>query len=146
MLRDNGDMTATTNSTVVKLVAADKFGADDRWDVVRFWSDEELVALGETTSPVDRSEFIEDARSTLEQLVADLDGVKAELEKLTSGAMMKVSLADETKLRVRSGTRITTQQIQQHGPDASDPSDSIPVFSCFKNASIPKPDEPEPNK
>lgn len=138
VLRDNGDMTAATKSTVVKLVAADKFGADDRWDVVRFWTDEELVALGETASPVERSEFIEDARSTLEQLVADLDGVKVELEKLTSGDMVKVSLADETKLSVRSGTRITTQQIQQHGPDVSDPTDSIPVFSCFKKASILK--------
>lgn len=123
---------------VVKIVPADKFNADDRWDVVRFWSDDELVALGENTSPVDRTAFIEEARTNLEQLSIDLEEVKSELEKLTSGKMLSISLADESLLSVRSGTRITTQQIQQNPPETGNPLDEVPVYSCFKNDTILK--------
>lgn len=123
---------------VVKIVSADKFKADDRWDVVRFWSDDELVALGESSSPVERTEFIEEARTTLEQLSSDLEEVKAELEKLTSGTMRTISLADEKLLTVRSGTRITTQQIQQNPPEQGNALDEVPVYSCFKNDTILK--------
>jgi type I restriction enzyme M protein len=39
---------------VVKIVDPSRFGPDDRWDVVRFWTDDEMVALGESASPVAR--------------------------------------------------------------------------------------------
>ncbi|OMC44026.1 N-6 DNA methylase [Mycobacterium sp. IS-1264] len=134
--REEGDLTAASNSPVVKIVEADGFGPDDRWDIFRFWSDDELVQLGETTSPVARDDFIDDARNTLEQLMNDLDEAKAELELLTSGPMADVSLADETLLTVRSGTRITTTQIQEHPP--INPDDEVVVYSCFKDATLTK--------
>lgn len=90
VFRDSGDPSLADASPVVKVVPAESFGPDDRWDVVRFWSDDELVKLGETTSPVERVAFIENARSTLDGLVSDLDDTKSELEKLTSEAMVEV--------------------------------------------------------
>ncbi len=137
--RDVGDPSLAVASPVVKVVPASHFGTDDRWDVVRFWSDEELVELGETTSPVERISFIEDARATLDGLVSDLDDAKCELDKLTAGMMEQVSLGDTSRFRVRSGTRITTKQIQDNPPDPGDQSDSgVPVYSCFRDASILK--------
>lgn len=97
-----------------------------------------FVGAGETGSSVERAAFIEDARATLEQLVADMDTAKSELDLLTSGAMNAVSLADESLFENRSGTRITTKQIRDHPPDPDDPSDNIKVYSCFKDAVIIK--------
>jgi type I restriction enzyme M protein len=137
--RDEGDSSLAIASPVVKVVPASSFGTDDRWDVLRFWSDDELVDLGETTSPVERIAFIEDARETLDGLVSDLDDTKCELDKLTSGAMVEVSLGDTGRFVMRSGTRITTKQIQDNPPDLADASDSgVPVYSCFREASILK--------
>lgn len=133
---DAGKPNPTATLHITKVVSAARFSADDRWDVVRFWTDDELVALGETTSPVARSAFIEDSRATLEQLILDMDDAKCELEQLTSGSMASASLADNDLFTVRSGTRITTEQIQTHLPEQNDI--GIPVFSCFKDSSILK--------
>lgn len=127
----NGDATPATGSPVVKLESASEFGKDDRWDIVRFWSDDELVELGETTSPVDRLSFIEDTRATLEELTDDLEKARSEVEQLSSGSMREVSLSDVDMFTVRSGNRITTKQIQDNPGD-------IPVFSCFREPSITK--------
>lgn len=136
--RDNGDASLAAASPVVKIVPATRFRPDDRWDIPRFWTDEELVALGETTTPVERLAFIEDARATLEGLLSDMDAARAELEVLAFGVMTAVPLSDEAIFRVRSGTRITTKQIQDHSPDPACAADSIPVYSCFKDDSILK--------
>ncbi|MEU4664785.1 N-6 DNA methylase [Micromonospora chalcea] len=136
--RDSCAEDSPSDIPVVKIVAPDNFTADDRWDVLRFWSDEELVELGESSLPVDRSSFIEETRANLEQLIGDLDAAQSELEQLTSGRMAEVSLGDERYFSVRSGTRITTKQIQDHPPKADDPTDSVPVYSCFKDDKIVK--------
>jgi type I restriction enzyme M protein len=134
---DEGLKVPAKAAHVTKLVPASRFGADDRWDVVRFWTDEERVDLGETTSPVERSAFIEDARGTLDQLIADMDEARTELEQLTSAKMVEASLASEDLFLTRSGTRITTDQIQAH-PPAGKGDTGVPVYSCFKEASILK--------
>ncbi|MFI7585382.1 class I SAM-dependent DNA methyltransferase [Kocuria sp. M1N1S27] len=134
--REEGEPDLAANSPVVKVVGADSFTPDDRWDVPRFWTDEELVDLGETTPPVKRGEFIEDTRATLDELIQDLANVEQEIELLTSGDMTEISLADGGPLTVRSGTRITTKEIQDHPP--ADDDDAVTVYSCFKDASIVK--------
>lgn len=134
--RDNGDASAAEELPVVKLVDADRFGVDDRWDILRFWSDEELVELGESTPPVARVDFIDETRGTLDDLVRDLDEAKTELEELTSGETVAVGINDEHRFAVRSGTRITTREIQEHPPLSDD--DAVIVYSCFKNPYITK--------
>ena len=41
-----GDLTALAGAKITKLIEADEFTENDRWDVARFWTEEELVALG----------------------------------------------------------------------------------------------------
>ena len=41
-----------------KLVSASEFDPDERWDVIRHWTDEEHVALGERAETIKREEFI----------------------------------------------------------------------------------------
>jgi type I restriction enzyme M protein len=134
--RDNGDQQFADESSVVKIVSASNFGVDDRWDVLRFWTDDELVELGESTPPVQRTDFIEDTRATLDELVRDLDEVKIELEELTSGDTLTMALSDLSRFTVRSGTRITTREIQEHAP--IDTADEVVVYSCFKDPYITK--------
>lgn len=129
--RDNGDSSAADASAVVKVVDASEFSSDNRWDIVRFWSDEELVSLGESAAPVDRLSFIDDTRASLEELQNDLTEARKEIEKLTAGTTKSLSLADEGIFTVRSGTRITTKQIQDNPGE-------IVVYSCFKEAGIIK--------
>ncbi|PPG15078.1 hypothetical protein C5D36_09950 [Rathayibacter sp. AY1C6] len=135
--RDNGDATSADASSIVKIVNANAFGIDSRWDVMRFWSDDELVDLGESTAPLKRSEFIEDTRATLDELSRDLDEVRLELEELTAGETVTISLSDPEWFEVKSGTRITTKQIQEHPPTDED-GDEVIVYSCFKNPYITK--------
>ena len=127
----NGDRTPAEDSLVVKLEASSEFEKDDRWDVVRFWSDEELVELGETTSPVDRLSFIEDTRATLAELMDDLEEARSEVEQLSAATTREVSLSDSSTFTVRSGTRITTKQVREHPGD-------VPVFSCFREPALTK--------
>lgn len=134
--RDGGDPQLAEDSAIVKIVDASEFSIDDRWDVLRFWTDEELVELGESSAPVSRGDFIDDTRSTLDELGSELEEVKAELEELTSGKTTTLALSDTTRFTVRSGTRITTRQIQEHPP--ADAADEVVVYSCFKNPYITK--------
>ncbi|WP_162238675.1 HsdM family class I SAM-dependent methyltransferase [Microbacterium sp. Leaf161] len=134
--RDNGDPTLAEGSAVVKVVPGSHFGPDDRWDVLRFWDDEELVELGESVAPVGRTDFIEEARDSLDALITDLDEARRELEVLTAGPTVSISIADESLFKVRSGTRITTREINEHPP--SDSRDEVVVYSCFKNPYISK--------
>lgn len=134
--RDNGNSSIADELPVVKIVDSSEFGVDNRWDVLRFWTDEELVDLGESIAPMSRGDFIEETRTTLEELSRDLEKVKAELEELTSGETISLSLSDESQFLVRSGTRITTREIQDHPPENA--SDEAVVYSCFKDPYITK--------
>lgn len=132
--RDNGE--AEVDSPIVKIAPASDFGADDRWDVVRFWAEEELVDLGESSPPVARVDFITEARDTLEVVLEDLKSAQAELEELTAGDTVAISIGDAAVFSVHSGTRITTSQIREHAPLAAD--DAVTVYSCFRNAYVTK--------
>lgn len=121
-------------SGLVKIVPAASFTKDDRWDVRRFWSEDELVKLGVRESAVDRVAFIEETTEQLTTLLAELEAARDEISKLTStGEFVSVSLADREMFTVRSGDRIRDQDIRNNPGD-------VPVYSCFVEAHLKKGD------
>jgi len=122
---------AKAASPLVKIVQADDFSASDRWDIARFWTEEELVKLGVQAAAVERSEFIDDAIGQIEEIATDLASARAELAALSAGPTVSVSLSDETLFTVRSGERVRNEDIEKNRGD-------VPVFSCFKEANATK--------
>ena len=118
-------------SPLVKVVPATNFEKDDRWDVGRFWSDAEMVALGEKESPIPRVDFVEEAQQAILQIATELESSQAELVTLSSGPSRSVSLSDLSIFTVRSGTRIKSEDIRLNPGD-------VPVYSCFKESTIIK--------
>lgn len=107
---------------------AAEFSASDRWDIVRFWDDDELVALGQKAPAVSRIDFIDDAHGTLAAILADFDDAKRDLKQLEEHSTTATfSLADTDRFLVRSGSRITNTQILEHPG-------TVPVYSCFTNS------------
>lgn len=115
----------------IKAVSASCFSSNDRWDVNRFWSDSELVDLGERTQTIDRDEFIEQAEESLSELNRELEDARKELRRLSKCPMQTVQLSDEGMFDIRSGTRIRDVDIRANAGD-------VPVYSCFKNEKITK--------
>ncbi|WP_165971248.1 HsdM family class I SAM-dependent methyltransferase [Luteimonas terrae] len=128
--RDADDAFVPT-SPVVKIVPASDFSELDRWDVARFWSEEELVSLGVKPAAIGRGEFIETAMDSIAELLEELKASKEEIAELTSGPSVSVSLSNSTYFTVRSGTRIRNEDIR------SNPGD-VPVYSCFKEKAASK--------
>ncbi|MDH7973527.1 N-6 DNA methylase [Sphingomonas sp. AR_OL41] len=124
---DAGRTAPQAESPLVKIVPADSFSPNDRWDTARFWTEDEMVALGVKASAVERTEFIDDAINQIQEIVSDLEAAKAELAALTSGETREVSLSDESLFKVRSGERVRNEDIENNRGN-------IPVFSCFKDA------------
>jgi type I restriction enzyme M protein len=117
--------TATAGAKTVKIIQADEFSENDRWDVTRFWTEEELVALGHKESAVGRVDFIDETRMELEELSTELETAKKELSALTSAKTQTVSMADLIYFEVRSGTRVTGKEIRENPG-------KLPIYSCFK--------------
>jgi type I restriction enzyme M protein len=120
-----GNVIATKGSKIAKTVTADEFTENDRWDVLRFWTEQELVDLGEKESAIGRIDFIDEAQAELEEIKNELDAAKKELVALTSGPTMTASMADTSLFVVRSGTRVTGKEIREHPG-------KLPIFSCFR--------------
>jgi hypothetical protein len=115
----------------VKIASADDFSADDRWDITRFWTDEELVTLGEKESAISPVDFIDEAREDLLEISGELETAKSELLALQQAPMSTAGLGDPKTFCVRSGTRIRGEDIRLNPG-------GIPVYSCFKNSSVVK--------
>jgi type I restriction enzyme M protein len=120
-----GDATATNAASVAKIVAADEFSENDRWDVTRFWTEDELVALGQKESAVTRVDFIDETRTELDEISSEMEAAKKELQALTSGKTKILSIGDEEYFNVRSGMRITGREIRENPG-------KLPIYSCFK--------------
>ncbi len=127
----DADSSFHSESPVVKIVNANEFSADDRWDVSRFWSEEELVALGAKAAAIERPEFIDTAIESLGELMDELKASREEIANLTSGPTKLVCLSDGLLFRVRSGTRIRNEDIRTNKGD-------VPVYSCFKEKAASK--------
>lgn len=118
-------MAATAGARVAKVVSAEEFSENDRWDVTRFWFEDELVALGHNESAVMCVDFIDETMSEIEEIGSELEAAKKELQALTSGKTTTISLNDSTYFDVRSGTRVTGKEIREHPG-------KLPIYSCFK--------------
>lgn len=112
------------DSPIAKLVPASEFNPDERWDVVRHWTDAEHVELGERTEVVDRQEFIDLAAQSLRELLEELEQARSEIDQLTSGPTISMSLADAQTFQIKSGTRIRNVDLRENPG-------SVPVYSVF---------------
>ncbi|RRA50507.1 N-6 DNA methylase [Acidipila sp. EB88] len=116
---------ALDGAQIAKSVPAVEFTENDRWDVSRFWTEDESVALGHKDSAISRMDFIDETRAELEEISADLEVAKTDLNALTSGDIKKLSMSDAKYFEVRSGTRVTGKEIR-------DNPGNLPIYSCFK--------------
>ena len=121
------------SDSFIKVVPAERFTENDRWDVARFWTDKELVDLGIKAATIGRVEFIDEAIGSLYKLSKELKESKSEVSSLAAGATISVDLSNTNLFRVRSGTRITNTQIRDNPGD-------VPVYSCFKYHDLKKGD------
>jgi type I restriction-modification system DNA methylase subunit len=121
----NGDRSGVDQSPIAKLEKPEDFTENDRWDVGRFWSEGELVALGQKESAVERVDYIDETVDELAELTAELNAARGELKALITHERQKVKLSDTNAFAVRSGTRITGKQIREN-------EGQLPIYSCFK--------------
>jgi hypothetical protein len=127
---DSGNTIPTKMSKRVKIVDSDSFGPSERWDVLRFWGDEEQVAIGEREEAVETCQFISEIRSDLDALSKELAAVESSLSSLTQGSSIKLSLSDKLHFRIRRGRRVTRRMCDAN-PGL------IPVYSGSKFKSRP---------
>ncbi|WP_431880976.1 HsdM family class I SAM-dependent methyltransferase [Micromonospora chalcea] len=112
------------DSPIAKLVPSAEFAKDERWDVVRHWTDEEYVALGVRTETVERADFIKFAEDTLMDLLDELRQAREELESLTAGDMTQIRLSNAARFQIRSGVRIRNVDLRENPGE-------VPVYSVF---------------
>jgi len=137
-LTNTGRIDALNELPSVRLVAGDEFGPDDRWDVQRFWADDELVAIGERQPAVEPLDFLAemhqeltDIKNEVEVVVADLARVEtsaanADNGQMSDDAMTFMTLADPTFVRLKQGDPIRYAGVQAF-------SGEVPVFSSSKD-------------
>jgi type I restriction-modification system DNA methylase subunit len=114
---------------IVKLVKADQFTKNDRWDSARLWSSDELVDLGVMESAIGRLEFVEEAKTQLPSLLAELEQAKRELAILTTVDAEKISL-DNPAFTLRRGKRVTKKTCGLNPGDEHDLKNlPTPVYS-----------------
>lgn len=114
----------------IKIVNYSEFSASDRWDVVRFWDDAELVGIGERDKEIDTPEFLSEIKFELQDLVKELATVESNLQSLTQGTTNVVNLGDEHLFTIRRGKRVTRKM-------CDDNPGNVPVYSGSKIKSRP---------
>lgn len=127
----DGNSGLARESACIRLRPAADFSADDRWDITRFWTDDELVDLGIRTPPVDRLEFLDEAHRTVVDLASELSDAREKLFQLAPGRTRSIPLDDDGMWWVRPGKRITSSDIHEHPGE-------LPVYSCFTKAHVEK--------
>jgi type I restriction enzyme M protein len=115
----------------VRVVSPAEFTEDDRWDVARFWTEEQRVALGLEAGAISRAEFIDEVDAEIVTIAAELKAVGQEISDLQTGTVEEWEIGDPSHFVVESGTRITGAQLRDHPGD-------LPIYSCFKNDRIIK--------
>lgn len=116
----------TSTCPFVKVVEPTEFSKEDRWDIYRFWSDDELVALGERLAPVGREAFMEELSSELAEIHEELEQAKSNIAQLTDFEGQILEIGDSNSFRVRRGKRVTRSDCDKNPGE-------IPVFSGSKD-------------
>jgi len=112
------------DSAIAKLVPAHEFGADERWDVGRHWTDEEFISLGVRAETIEREDFIRLAEDTLTELLDELRQARDELAALTAGKTTTLRLSDASRFSITSGVRIRNVDLRENPGE-------VPVYSVF---------------
>ncbi len=113
----------------VKLIKADQFTKDDRWDSARLWSSDEMVALGAMEPAIGRIDFVEEAKTQMPLLLAELEQARMELDTLTTVDARMLSLSNPA-FTLRRGKRVRKEDCDLNPGDPKDPANlPIPVFS-----------------
>lgn len=113
-----------------RIVSAEEFTENDRWDVLRFWDDDELVEIGEREPAVDRKDFIDDVEVQISEVLNELSEAKKELAGLSSFNGDDVSVGNEDVISVRRGKRVRRMDCDLNPG-------GIPVYSGSKNPRRP---------
>lgn len=121
---------STHSGKYSRIISCDEFTANDRWDVLRFWDDDELVEIGEREPALGRTEFVDDVVSQLAEVQDELAGARLELVSLSSFEGVSASVGDEGIFNVRRGKRVRRKDCDLN-PGA------IPVYSGSKNPRRP---------
>lgn len=108
----------------IKVISAEEFTENDRWDVDRFWTEEEKVELGLQDPVVTEMEFLESATGQINDLMTEIKALK-DIAPTAAKKFESFSLSNETLFTIRSGQRIRNVDIKAHPG-------KIPVYSCFK--------------
>lgn len=127
---DEGKAIPNNISKRIKVVNSSEFEPSERWDVLRFWDDDEQVEIGERDEAVETTEFITEVKSELQELITEFGTVESNLQSLTKGQAVTLSLSDENYFKIRRGKRVTRK-------NCDDNPGVIPVYSGSKFKSRP---------
>ena len=114
----------------IKVVSADEFTINDRWDVDRFWTEEEKVELGLQDPVVTETEFLDSATGQITDLMLEIKALQ-DLDRTAAEKFEPFSLSNEDLFTIRSGQRIRSVDIKANPGN-------IPVYSCFKERDTKK--------
>lgn len=114
----------------VKIIDATCFSENDRWDVRRFWTDDELVALGERETAIDRVDYIDDVLEQISTLQLEFVEAKEELKHLAEFSGRRVYIGNGQLFNVRRGKRVTRKDCDLNPGN-------IPVYSGSKDIERP---------
>ncbi|WP_061507281.1 N-6 DNA methylase, partial [Acetobacter malorum] len=114
----------------IKVVSADEFTMNDRWDVDRFWTEEEKVELGLQDPVVTEKEFLDSATGQITDLISEIKALQ-DLDRTAAEKFEPFSLGNEDLFMIRSGQRIRSVDIKANPGE-------IPVYSCFKERETKK--------
>lgn len=127
---DSEKVEAEHSGKYSRIISPDEFTENDRWDVLRFWDDDELVEIGEREAALDRGDFIDEIESQLAEVQGELAGARLELANLSSFNGISASIGDEALFTVRRGKRVRRKDCDLN-PGV------IPVYSGSKNPRRP---------
>jgi len=96
-----------------KMINKKKLNIKDRWDIDRFWTDEEKIRLGLSESKTINISQLES------KLISTAETIRTDLEVLRNGNgreidYKEISLSDENYFKIERGKRITKKQINSH--------------------------------
>ena len=124
------DGNGCAESPHTKLVGADRFDENSRWDIRRFWTREELVAIGEKEAPIDRLDYIDETLLQIGELAKSLAKTRKELSGLGKFKGVRLRIDNPEYFRVRPGKRIRKKDCDANPGE-------IPVYSCSRERERP---------
>jgi type I restriction enzyme M protein len=109
----------------IKIINSGEFLATNRWDILRFWDDEEQVAIGERDESIETIDFITEIKIELQELLTELTMVEEKLKSLISAPTSVIDLQNTDYFNIRRGKRVTRRDCDMNPG-------TIPIYSGSK--------------